>query len=427
MKTFYITLFSVFFAFVSFAQKLGFTQLLDSGKNEYRRQFSEVKSDFSKCYTLFEQAVLLQPNSAEARYWLGHAIDKINMADGSTLNRSTKELTVQASEQFERVIKLEKKYKGEIFNLDPYSKLTAIWGSLALAYLIKKEKDSALWAYAEGRRRGAFNDAILEFNRQLLESCTPNAILLCQGDNITLPIYYLQEVEDFRKDVSIVDVNLGSTNWYNDFIRRTATFKFTYEDPELDSLGFREWAPQEQIIINENNKQEFIKWTLKPTYYQNYVLKSDLVLLDIFKNNFFKRDFYYSGTNVDSSMGSLHLDAANYITLNGVICKVVRTPNVSDTAVLNIPPALKKYNIDNVSQENINNSPDVLSLFNQMRYAYLVYVWSLLDKQKFKEAKELWSEMEQKFFLSKLPLVSELNEPYKKLRNATMESKRLTN
>jgi hypothetical protein len=421
MKAFYLIL---LFASTSSAQKLSFKELLDSGKNEFRRQFSEGDGSFLKCYVLFEEAVQLQPNSAEARYWLGHAIDKINMFGGSTLNSTTKELTLMASEQFEQVIKLEKKYRGEIYNLDPYSKLTAIWGSLALAYLIKNEKDSALWAYGEGRQRGGFNDAILEFNRQLLESCTLNAILLCQGDNITLPIYYLREVEGFRKDLSIVDVNLSATTWYNDFIRSTATFKFTYKDPELDSLGFREWKPQEQIIINEKNKQEFIKWVLKPTYDQNYVLKSDLVLLDILKNNFFKRDFYYSGTSVDSSIGSLYLDAAKYIALNGVICEVVRTP---DTAFLNIPPSLKKYNIDKVPQEYINNSPDVLSSFNQMRYAYLVYVWGLLEKQKFKEARMLWSEMELKFPLSKLPLANGWDEQYEKLRKATMESKQFPN
>ncbi len=419
MKAIYLTLFFVIYSSFSFSQQLGFTQLLDSGKHEFRRQFSDdtVKSGFSNCYSLFERAVKLQPNNAEARYWFGHAIDKINMADGGTLNRSTREFTEKASDQFEQVIKLEKKYKGEIFNLDPYSKLTAIWGSLALAYLIRNEKDSALWACSEGRRRGGFNDGILEFNRQLLESCTPNAILLSQGDNITLPIYYLQEVEGFRKDVSIIDVNLSATTWYNDFIRRTATFKFTYKDRELDSLGYREWVPQEQIITNENNWKEYIKWTLKPTYYEEYVLKSDLVLLNIFKNNFYKRDFYYSGQVVDSSLGSLYLDAANYIILYGVLCKVVRTPNVIDTPVVFIPPPLKKYNIDKVPLEIINNSRDVLNSFNQMRYAYVVYIWALLDKKKSKEAKALWNEMEKKFPLSKLPMISELDEYYKELQN----------
>lgn len=53
----------------------------------------------------------------------------------------------------------------------------------------------------------------------MLSSCDSNAILITNGDNDTYPLWYLQEVEGFRTDVRIVNVNLLGTDWMNDQLR----------------------------------------------------------------------------------------------------------------------------------------------------------------------------------------------------------------
>lgn len=376
----------------------------DSGKYEFKLQAQKDTADYSKVYRILSNQVKLNPKNAEYRYFLGYTIDRLNAGDGKDMFRLSKEMTLKASEQFEEVNRLEPIYKGEIFILDPYAKLTSIWGSLAQAYLNRKLVDSAKWAFSEGKKRGGFIQPILEFNRQLLNSCDNKAILITYGDNITIPIWYLQAIENYRTDITVVDANLINTTWYPKYLKSERHLKLSFSDAVIDTIDYREWQTQQVAIINSLDTTQKLTWELRPSYMDNYILKGDRILMDIFQENYFSRPIYFTN-NSDSSY---NLFLSSYLTEDGLVNRVSLEAFDDET----VSPNLYKYNIDKIKKSDIAKSKDAKNVLNGFRWAYLKNIVNLISLANLEKAKELVKLMNDKFKRDKLPFTSLEVEEY---------------
>ncbi|MBI1223126.1 MAG: DUF2723 domain-containing protein [Bacteroidetes bacterium] len=221
---------------------------------------------------------------------------------------------------------------------------------------------------------------VVEYARDYLESCDSNAVLFTNGDNDTYPLWFVQNVEGFRTDVRVVNLQLLNFDWYVEALTKqvmgSAPFKLSvskdkyakglreqvsfYDNPELPANS-QEYYPFEQVLKfitdDENPKAK------RPWYFGqqvNYVpvrnmkiivdtkeaveshtvpeedipymvdemrfsvqasslLKADWVLLDLIQQNNFKRPIYFASNSVNSN----HLGLGDYFRLDGLVYRLV--------------------------------------------------------------------------------------------------------
>ncbi len=381
--------------------------IADSGKREFKKQAGQQTPDYTKAYRMLTNQLKLNPANAELHYFLGYTIDRINMSDGSRMVDLNKDMTLKSSTQFEEVNRLQPIYKGEMLALDPYSKLSSVWGSLAQAYLTRGLKDSAVWAFSEGKKRGGFIDAVLEYNRQMLNSCSSNGILVTYGDNITIPLWYLQTVEKYRTDITVIDANLINTGWYTRYLKNEAHLKMSFTDSQIDTLDYIEWQPQQITINNPADGSQSLSWELRPTYAGRFILKGDRMLLDILRENFFRRDVYFPAT----SDSSYNLFLEKYLLDEGLVTRLsyVTPAEGQDAAV---SPNLDQYNIRKVAGNDMKKSRDAVLLLNGFRWAYYTSIYRLLAANDKRKARTLAVQLQQKFGKTKLPYLNAEQERY---------------
>jgi len=330
--------------------------------------------NYPEALEYLEEALSGDQENAEIHYYLGQTYRMMLFADGSIINNVNMPYASKSSDYFRKAIEISPKYSGKKFVVDPYSKIQSVWGSVAMTYLYNNNSDSAMWAFKHGQEEGGFYPVIMEYNKNIMASCEKNAILFTNGDNDTYPVWFLQFVEKYRRDITVINLSLLNVPWYIKQLKNSYPFGennlfLTLTDMNIDSLRARPWREQKveiPVYHDPLNKVGKISWLVKPTIDGKAVRVQDLMLIEIFKSNDWNRPVYFSTTVYEGN--KIKLD--NYLTLEGLVHKLNSHEEKASKEKL-YSNLTKVYTYHGVNDKHIDYVEEMQNLYQNYRHSFV--------------------------------------------------------
>lgn len=125
-------------------------------------------------------------------------------------------------------------------------RLSRIWFGLACAVVLAMACHTAAANFEPNDRRG--NYLPVDYARNILDSCDKDAVIFTNGDNDTFPLWYIQEVEGYRRDIRVANLSLLNTSWYIRQLKYQKNLPITLTNDAIDSLRAFRISNSDRIV-----------------------------------------------------------------------------------------------------------------------------------------------------------------------------------
>lgn len=397
----------------------------DSLLTEAHRYFEQ--GNYEESVEILKSALTVEPSNPEIYYYLGYYTHYLGY-DSRPYPGYTSRLSDSILGYLTKAISLDPTLRNS------YYFLGAEYGVISRRSIQLDYYDQVITSLTKGREQGGYPDWLLEYARNLLDCCKPEAILFISGDAEANSIAYLQWVENYRTDISTIIIPLCNRSWYiqilktgyHDFI---SPVPISWSQEQIYSANNYKWNSNEikvlldtPVISLYHLTDSLFKWTLSPDLYsdtRNYLSPAKAVIADIIQQNAFYRPVYFS-------LSGHHLvedDLDSNLILSGLAHQLVPFNVYQRESRLNV------MELENFlsNQENFSNFPDVAEhdlprisgILNNYRYLYLNLIIYYYNNNDIIKTNSLIKNMETFLPDSVLPLPDGIAHYLEEFKNST--------
>ena len=214
------------------------------------------------------------------------------------------------------------KFRSWAKNVMPKTATVIVWPALIIIVLLMPV-DTAAYHYHTHDRTGDYMPPDYAYN--ILNSCDQDGILFTNGDNDTFPLWYLQEVENVRKDVRVVNLSLLNTDWYILQLKHQMNVPIDLTDGQIIWYPFQRrgqitlYRPKETFYDPVRSQNRYL-WPYKDPRTGKVVRVQDQMIEHIVLANKWKYPIYFATSVPESNRWTLN----DYTLRKGMVLQVMR-------------------------------------------------------------------------------------------------------
>ena len=316
------------------------SSLLAQEKSLKEKALEEFKNEhYDEAINYLEKAVKKAPNDAEIYYYLGF-FNHYRAYDSRPLNGYDFSYSERIFKYLDKAIKLNPNYGNAKYFYG------AECSGNAFQAMQNYDLEQLKYFYKLAYDKGAYPDWLIEFGKNMLNTCYKDAILFTGGNADFDICFYLQLQQNFRTDITIIPIGNIDRPWYVKFLKQgleggVKKINLNLTDNQIYDIHPFKWDTTSiSIPVSQVNIEKYrldvnyqLQWIVEPDLASNrkhskiegekvkrrtYLSPQRAILLKIVEDNYQNRPIFFSNMSNSSFFGGLD----NYFKNCGLVSEL---------------------------------------------------------------------------------------------------------
>jgi hypothetical protein len=260
-------------------------------------------ADYPGAIQSLQEALILNPDDANIYCQLGRAMHYL-CYDSVPLTGFDQRKSDEILRYLRKAVEIDPRHGDACYFIG------AEYGARARAEMQSGRRDGIAEQFRLGYQAGGYPDWLIESGRNTLRSCDPGAILFVGGDADANAVQYLQYVEGFRNDVTVVPAGLLDCPWFIFMLKDggggvVAVAPISWSDQQISAMRPFKWktnrvrcSVSDAVKRKYGMRDETVAWDLNPDLGRGeqlgLVSAGRAALMDILLTNRWERPVYFS-------------------------------------------------------------------------------------------------------------------------------------